>query len=283
MHGTYRMHVEGIAGGRTASLRRGAWRAALRMSSCLVLGAGLVLVPRNPFPAEPRMAQQVVLLPSVKPAETAATLVPAAVRVEKPAPATALAVAQSTDKRASRTSPLALLVVTPTATKPVFIEPPAVRSAEVAALRPRKVDIAQIAEPETRSLHVPQLRERGMVAGSGATLAAKVAAMQVPLPPPLQLSDPERAALLAEASSELTVRLGEEAIGQVAFRTGDTGSIDVQLAGLLDLVADRMAPEEYTRLRGAAAADSYVSLDELRAIGLSLRYDPVYDELDLSA
>ena len=34
---------------------------------------------------------------------------------------------------------------------------------------------------------------------------------------------------------------------------------------------------------GAAAAGTYVPLDRLRAIGLSVRYDPVYDELDLSA
>ena len=63
----------------------------------------------------------------------------------------------------------------------------------------------------------------------------------------------------------------------------DARTIDVQLSGLLDIVADRMAPEDYGRLRTSDAAGEFVPLDALRAIGISVRYDAVYDELDLSA
>ena len=114
-------------------------------------------------------------------------------------------------------------------------------------------------------------------------LAAKIDAMQVTLPAPPRLSDRERATLLAEAPAEMTVRVGDEAVGAVAFRMSDARTIDVQLSGLLDIVADRMAPEDYGRLRTSDAAGEFVPLDALRAIGISVRYDAVYDELDLSA
>ena len=148
---------------------------------------------------------------------------------------------------------------------------------------PRAVDVAQISEAAGRALHVPQLHEPGLAAGGGLLLAAKIDAMQVTLPAPPRLSDRERATLLAEAPAEMTVRVGDEAVGAVAFRMSDARTIDVQLSGLLDIVADRMAPEDYGRLRTSDAAGEFVPLDALRAIGISVRYDAVYDELDLSA
>lgn len=69
----------------------------------------------------------------------------------------------------------------------------------------------------------------------------------------------------------------------VAIRISQINTVDVQLAGLLEMMADRFAPEEFARLRDSAAAGTYVPLDELRAAGLGLRYDPVYDELVVGA
>ena len=252
-----------------------------------MLGAGIALVPANPYPAEDRMAQQVVLLtrPSV-----AALRAPSPERTkarpsDRPAPLPRSPVAPllAVPVAPEPTPAPPVLAVVATAPVPAFVAPAAPREERAAAPPLRPVDVAQVAEEMPRTLHVPQLREPGLVAGSPPTLAAKVDAMQVPLPAPPQLAREERAALLAEAPSEMTVRLGGEAVGKVAFRSTETGSIDVQLSGLLDLVAHRMAPEEYTRLRASAAASSYVPLDQLRAIGLSLRYDAVYDELEISA
>lgn len=160
--------------------------------------------------------------------------------------------------------------------------PPAPSPAATPPQPLRRVDIAQIDTGSSPGVRVPQLHEPGLVPG-GPNLADKTAAMQVALPPPARLSEQELALLQADAPATMIVRLGEEAVGQVAFRISESRSIDVQLSGLLDVLADRFAPEDFARLRNASAADSFVPLDSLRAIGLSLRYDPVYDELRVSA
>lgn len=163
-----------------------------------------------------------------------------------------------------------------------WVAPP---SAPTFAAQPqpmRPVDIAQIDTGRSSSIRVPQLHEPGLVPG-GPNLADKTAAMQVTLPPPARLSQQELALLQSEAPSQMTVRLGEDAVGQVAFRMSENRTIDVQLSGLLDVLAERFTPEDFARLRSATAADSFVPLDTLRAIGLGLHYDPVYDELRVSA
>jgi hypothetical protein len=293
VHGTYhRRGDNGFAVMRSAvpdgNIR--SRRNGLLMSGCAVLGAGFALVPVNQFPNEDRMAQQVVVLakPRLAPLREHRSAEASAQSPARPAQAPPPAVApfpRTAIAPAPEPVPDALEVAA------ILSEPPQTMSVTVAlpdqqleALPPlRKVDIAQVAEEALTSVHVPQLREPGLVAGSPPTLAAKVDAMQVGLPAPPELAGEERAAMLAEAPSEITVRIGGEAIGRVAFRTTETGSLDVQLSGLLELVADRMAPEEYTRLRNSAAASSFVPLDQLRAIGLSLRYDAIYDELEISA
>lgn len=163
-------------------------------------------------------------------------------------------------------------------------QPPASSAAGLAAApeRLRPVDIEQISESEVRSLRMAQLHESGLAAGGPPTLAARIDAMQVTLPPPPRLRDAERAALLAEAPSQMLVRVGDSALGDVAFRTTGALTIDVQLSGLLDLLADRFDSSEFERLRDSAAADAFVGFDQLRAIGLNLRYDPVYDELRIT-
>jgi hypothetical protein len=147
---------------------------------------------------------------------------------------------------------------------------------------PRPVDIAQISDSEVRSLNVPELREPGLAAGSAPTLSAKIAAMQVTPLPPVRLRDSDRAALLAEAPTRMTVRIGGSALGKVDFRMGDARTIDVSLGNLLDLLAGHYDAAEFARLRTSAAADAYVSFDQLRALGLNVRYDPVYDELRIN-
>lgn len=77
----------------------------------------------------------------------------------------------------------------------------------------------------------------------------------------------------------MTSRVGASALGKVDFRMSDAHTIDVKLSGLLDLLAGHYDAAEFARLRSSAAADAYVSVDQLRALGLTVRYDPAYDEL----
>jgi hypothetical protein len=72
-------------------------------------------------------------------------------------------------------------------------------------------------------------------------------------------------------------------LGKVDFHMTDSHTIDVRLANLLDVLAGHYDAAEFARLRSSAAADAYVSFDQLRALGLNVRYDPVYDELRISA
>ena len=271
--------------------RRRVWRVALRAGSCLALGVGLVSVPGNPLPPEQRGAMQVLVLdhpqlatrtkPTSAPARPVpAEVVPPAVAPQPPVQTVVASItpAPTLGAVAVAAVPVAALRL-PDKSLPVAPDP--VAPAAVAVPPLRAVDIAQVTDKFEQSLYVPQLQERGLVAGVGGTLVAKVDAMQVPAPP--RLTGEERAALLEAAPSEMTVRIGADAVGAVAFRMSETGSIDVQLSGLLDLVGGRMAPEEFSRLRSSSAAGTYVPLDQLRTIGLSVRYDAVYDELELSA
>jgi hypothetical protein len=146
----------------------------------------------------------------------------------------------------------------------------------------RPVDIEQIADGEARSPRMAQLREPGLAGGGEPSLAARVDAMQITIPPPQRLRDAERAELLTEPPSRLLVRIGDSTLGDVAFRSSDAHGFDVQLSGLLDLLADRFDSSEFERMRASAAADTFVSFAQLRAMGLNLRYDPVYDELRIT-
>jgi hypothetical protein len=161
--------------------------------------------------------------------------------------------------------------------------PPAEPAQAPPAQALRKVDVPQIAESETPSLRIPQLREPGLAVGSDPTLAARVAAMQVTPLPPVRLREADRAALLAEAPTRMVLRIGGAALGKVDFRMSDARTIDVRLSGLLDLLAGHYDAAEFARLRNSAAADAYVSFDQLRALGLNVRYDPVYDELRINS
>jgi hypothetical protein len=148
------------------------------------------------------------------------------------------------------------------------------------ALRP--VDVAQISDSDVRSLREPQLHEPGLAAGDEPTLSARIAAMQVTPLPPVRYSSSERAVLLAEAPTQMMVRIGSADVGKVDFRMTDQRTVDVKLASLLDLLAGRYDGAEFARLRTSAAADAYVSFDKLRALGLNVRYDPVYDEVRIA-
>lgn len=115
-----------------------------------------------------------------------------------------------------------------------------------------------------------------------ALLSDQIAAMQVEPSGALAFGN-DREIFLAEAPQVLMVRLGGQAIGQVALQVTDTRAIAVQVGQLLDLIAGRYEQSEFAQLRQSDAASSFVTLDQLRAAGIDVQYDAVYDELRLDA
>ena len=87
--------------------------------------------------------------------------------------------------------------------------------------------------------------------------------------------------MLAMAPGRLTLRAGDGAAGEVAVAMVSDDTIAVRLADLLDIVGPRMDADHLASLRASSAAQSFVTLDQLRAAELTISYDPVYDELRL--
>lgn len=148
---------------------------------------------------------------------------------------------------------------------------------------PRPADIAQIADAAPPSAYVPQLTlpGRGAMASGPAGIAFVADAAQLPAPP--VLSREQRAALLTDAPTELTLVVDGRRIGEVEIRMAAENRVEIQLTSLLAILSDRFDSAEYAALRGAAAADAFIGFDQLRSAGIELRYDPVYDEISLAA
>jgi hypothetical protein len=281
---------------RLAALLAGCCVAALPSASLPTLAQDSQRQPA----ARPKRAAQVASLDLVLPALT----VPPAERLMSipasapPPPAlrgsVAASVAQGAEVNAAGDVPK--IAVAPSARPALVVDVPPLglalaNPAEAMAREPataeaaeplRPVDVVQVADSEVRSLRVPQLNEPGLVASGGLDLSARIAAMQVAPPPPARLRESDRTVLLAEAPTRLTLRIGDSTLGKVKFRMTDSRTIDVQVSGLLDLLAGHFDAAEFTRLRTSAAADAYVSFDQLRALGLNVRYDPAYDELRIN-
>lgn len=268
MHGTFRVHARVSRGSqarltRTAFLLTGwtllgtAWQAPaggpamppVQVIARPAAGAAPLAVgaPANARSSEPAAARSSV---------PEGRFVPV-VRIDLPAPLPTEAEAPPVAVASAEAAISELPVPLPSA-------PPEAPAA--VALRP--VDIEQIAQPEVAGT---------MLDDPAFTEKAQIAQLSVP-----RAVERELALLQEDAPAEVAVRLGDRTLGKVAVRVSQINTIDVQLAGLLELVADRFEPEEFARLRGSAAADSYVPLDRLRAVGLGVRYDPAYDELVVS-
>jgi hypothetical protein len=301
MHGTFRAHVESgsvlavrfHAPATALPERKGLRMGALLLAGCCVAvlsqaapwpgpNAGAVIAPRAsqavaPRPAraptpplrlQPAAAREAVSrarhtrLPPIEPLD------PVFVTLPDPAPA----------------APIPAFSAEPLPAPPLVVDLPAPSSPPptVADETPRPVDIAQISESDVPSLRVPQLHEPGLAVGGEPTLGARIAAMQVTPLPPVRYPESERAVLLAEAPTQMIVRIGGAQVGKVDFQVTDGRTIGVKLGGLLDLLAGHYDAGEFARLRNSTAADAYVSFDKLRAMGLNVRYDPFYDEVRIA-
>lgn len=152
-----------------------------------------------------------------------------------------------------------------------------------ASFEPGPADIIQLGAFEPPSPYLPQLTlpGRGAMAHDGTGIAFVADAAQLPATP--ALSREQRTALLVDAPTELALVVDGRRVGDVAIRMAGENRVEVQVASLLTLLSDRFDAGEYAALRGAAAADAFVGFDQLRAAGIELRYDPVYDEISLAA
>lgn len=84
----------------------------------------------------------------------------------------------------------------------------------------------------------------------------------------------------APAVDRLVARINGSAAGSVELIDTD-GTIKVKLGSILDLVSSALPREKYDRLSASEATETFVSLEVLKARGLAISYDPVYDELNL--
>ena len=74
-----------------------------------------------------------------------------------------------------------------------------------------------------------------------------------------------------------------EPIGAITLRDLGQQGQAIHLAALVELLKLRMPQAEFARLNSAAAADSFVTLDQLRAAGITIQYDAAQDRLLIDA
>jgi len=101
-----------------------------------------------------------------------------------------------------------------------------------------------------------------------------------------QISDSVRIAYIAQvdlqaAEQRLTLRSGGEALGKVEFQVAGS-TMSVHIGQVLELFKGKMDAAHFTRLRTSPAASEFVSLDRLKSAGISIEYNPAYDEIVLS-
>lgn len=124
-----------------------------------------------------------------------------------------------------------------------------------------------------------------------------------PMPPPPPVPEPTALAAVAQAQtfagateaapiqlstvassyveSFPSVVANGQTLGAVTMRDFGSGFATLHLGGLLGLFKLRMPPAEYDRLARAQAAGSFLSLDDLRAVGLAVTHDPKSERLTI--
>jgi hypothetical protein len=210
-------------------------------------------------------------------------------RLESPAKIPPVAIAKPAAHATRDTLPYLALVV-------VDAKPPAAPAAVPRAHAPKAAAPVTVPKPVTapRRDLAGFLSEQGHVMAPlsgepGATparLEGRLAPMEVeanlsatgtaPAITSAETDEPTPRPLVAQTFPSLSV--DGVTLGAVTMR-GDT----VHLAAVLGLLQLRMPAEEFARLRGAPAADSFVSLATLREAGLAVTIDSVGERVTLAA
>ncbi len=111
--------------------------------------------------------------------------------------------------------------------------------------------------------------------------SAPFAAIPVPVKTASPMSERIADALDIAPKTRLDARVNGVKTGSVDFQQQGT-TIAVKLRSVLDLLHDRYDQAEYEHFRSAPAIDSFVPLAALQSAGIPIRYDPVYDEIELA-
>ena len=98
-----------------------------------------------------------------------------------------------------------------------------------------------------------------------------------PVDPAVSASAAAQAELVPK--TELDARVNGVLAGSVDFQQTD-GSIAIRLGSVVELMSGRFSASELEHLSSSAASDSYVTLMELQAAGVPIRYNAAYDEVE---
>lgn len=79
--------------------------------------------------------------------------------------------------------------------------------------------------------------------------------------------------------SRLDARINGVLAGSVEFRQLD-GTIAISLRSVVDMMHERFSASEIERLRTGQAINSFITLSELQAAGIPIRYNAAYDEVE---
>lgn len=82
--------------------------------------------------------------------------------------------------------------------------------------------------------------------------------------------------------SSLVTRIDGRVAGKIEFQQTST-SINVRIGSIVELLKDRFEVLELTRITNSSAKDHYMSVAQLRAAGIPITYDPVYDEFNVGS
>ena len=77
----------------------------------------------------------------------------------------------------------------------------------------------------------------------------------------------------ARAAIEIPTKVNGAPVGSLMLQIRDNQSFSIRLADLLEVVEGTMEPALYERLNRSQAAQSYVTLNDLRAAGIAVRFN----------
>ncbi len=141
-------------------------------------------------------------------------------------------------------------------------------------IAPMKVPISAIITPEIDAPSLPS-------AAQAAPVETAITALPAATKP---LASAHGAGMgggfALETHDQLLTRVDGKAAGELDFRQTPTGLL-VRLGSIVEVLSDRYERTQIERIRASAAGDIYLSLPDLKAQGIPISYDPVYDEFNI--
>lgn len=204
--------------------------------------------------------------PSLSPPPPEAAAAPDISTTEAALPAPAVPLAAEPVAQAATEPPLA----------PLETPAPDIVLAPLAAAEPQREAVFPPPPPPAQRLSLPEQ--------ASPVPAPPAAAPSPPAPASVVPSAPVRLARVEQSYTEIfpSLVVGTRTLGAVTLRDYGNGFATVHLGALLGLFKLRMPEAEYARLAAAPAAGTFVGIDELRAAGLAVVFDPRKGQLAIA-